>query len=164
VSKRKQRNPHYLQSLSPGNSSWILLRNNTTLLEVMITCIQNGQHYGKKETKQCHSSQISSIPCAPSWVSNILSDIWCSSIMVLCMDTSKPKWNFHTSHPWERPIDMQSKLRRSSNKRCDNLGLETPHRKIQERVAPTHRKKDRSNMDNIKTTIPSRKQRRTLKK
>jgi hypothetical protein len=26
------------------------------------------------------SSQISSIPCTPSWVSNILSDIWCSSM------------------------------------------------------------------------------------
>jgi hypothetical protein len=34
---------------------------------------------------------------------------------------------------------MLSKLSRRSNKRHDNLGLGTPHRKI--RVAPTHRKK-----------------------
>jgi hypothetical protein len=94
VSRRKQRNPHYLQSRSPGSPSGMLLRNNTTLLEVMTTCIQNGPHCGRKETKQCPSSQISSIPCAPSWVSNILSDIWCSSIMVVCIDTSRMKWSF----------------------------------------------------------------------
>jgi hypothetical protein len=127
----------------------------------MMTCIPNGPHCGKKETKQCQSSQISSIPCAPRWVSNIQSDIWCSSIMVLCIDTSRLKWNFWTSHPWARPTDMPSKSSRSSNKRCDNLGLGTPHNKIQERVAPTHRTKDRENMDSIRTTSPSRKQRRT---
>jgi hypothetical protein len=53
VSKRKQRNPHYLQSWPPGNPSGMLLRNNTTLSEVMTTCIPNGPHCGKKETKQC---------------------------------------------------------------------------------------------------------------
>jgi hypothetical protein len=117
VSKRKQRNPHYLQSQPPGNPSGMLLRNNTTLSEVMTTCIPNGPHCGKKETKQCQISQISSIPCAPRWVSNIRSDIWCSSIAVLCIDTSRPKWNFWTSHPWARPTDMSSKSSRSSNKR-----------------------------------------------
>jgi hypothetical protein len=30
----------------------------------------------KRGAKQCRSSPIPSIPCAPSWVSNILSDIW----------------------------------------------------------------------------------------
>jgi hypothetical protein len=44
------------------------------------------------------------------------------------------------------------------------LGLGTPHRKIQERAAPTHRTKDRENMDNIRTTSPSRKKRRTLER
>jgi hypothetical protein len=73
VRKRKQRNPHYLQSRPSGNPSGMLLRNNTTLSEVMTTCIPNGPHCGKKETKKCQSSQISSIPCAPSWVSNIQS-------------------------------------------------------------------------------------------
>jgi hypothetical protein len=90
-------------------------------------------------------------------------DIWCSSIVVLCIDTSRLKWNFWTSHPWARPTDMPSKLRRSSNKRCDNLGRGTPHNKSQERVAPAHRTKDRENMDSIRTTSPSHKQRRTPK-
>jgi hypothetical protein len=130
-------------------------------VEVMTTCIPNGPHCGKKETKQCQISQISSIPCAPSWVSKIQSDIWCSSITVLYIDTSRPKWNFWTSHPWARPTDMPSKSSRSSNKRRDNLGLGTPHNKSQERVAPTHRTKDRENMDSIRTTSPSHKQRRT---
>jgi hypothetical protein len=60
-------------------------------VEVMRTCIPNGPHCSKKETKQCQISQISSIPCAPSWVSKIQRDIWCSSIAVLCIDTSRPK-------------------------------------------------------------------------
>jgi hypothetical protein len=127
----------------------------------MTTCIPNGPHYGKKETKQCWSSQISSIPCAPSWVSKIRSDIWCSSIMVLYIDTSILKWNLWTSHPWARPIDMSSKSSKGSNKRCDNLGMGTPHSKIQEREAPTHRKKDIANMDSIRTTSSRSKQRRT---
>jgi hypothetical protein len=87
--------------------------------------------------------------------------LWCSSIVVLCIDTSRSKWNFWTSHPWTRPTDMSSKLSRSSNKRRDNLGLGTPHKKIQEREAPTHRTKDRENMGSIKTTSIRRKQRRT---
>jgi hypothetical protein len=87
----------------------ILLRNNTTILEVMMTCIQDGLHCGKKETKQCQSSLMSSIPCAPIWVSNILRNIWCSSTTMVCIDTSRHKWSFWTSHPWPRPIDMPSK-------------------------------------------------------
>jgi hypothetical protein len=94
VSKRKQRKPHYFQSRPHRNPSGMLLRKNTTLSEVMTTCIPNGPHNGKKETKQCQILQISSIPCAPSWVSKIQSDIWCSSIAVLCIDTSRLKWNF----------------------------------------------------------------------
>jgi hypothetical protein len=39
VSKRKKRNPHYLQSQSPRSPSGILLRKNTTMLEAM-TIIQ----------------------------------------------------------------------------------------------------------------------------
>jgi hypothetical protein len=95
----------------------------------MTTCIPNGPHCGKKETKQCQISQISSIPCTPSWVSNIQSDIYCSSIVVLCIDTSRLKWNFLTYHPWAWPTDMPSKSSRSSNKRCDNLGLGTTTKK-----------------------------------
>jgi hypothetical protein len=134
------------------------------MLEVMTTCIPNGPHCSKKEIKQFQSSQISSIPCAPNWVSKIQSDIWCSSIVVLCIDTSRPKWNFWTSHPWAQPTNMPSKSSKSSNKRRGNLGLGTTHSKSQERVAPTHRTKGRSKMDSIKTTSPSRKQRRTPEK
>jgi hypothetical protein len=76
VSKRKQRNPHYLQSRPPGIPLRILLRNNTTLSKVMTTCIPNGPHCGKKETKKCQISRLSFIPCAPSWVSKIKSDIF----------------------------------------------------------------------------------------
>jgi hypothetical protein len=83
---------------------------------------------------------------------------------VLCIDTSRPKWNFWSSHPWARPTDMPSKSSRSSNKRRGNLGLETPHNKSQERAAPTHKTKDKVNMDSIRTTSPSRKERRTPKR
>jgi hypothetical protein len=88
-------------------------------------------------------------------------DIWCSSIVVLRIDIYKPKWNLWTYHPWARPTDMSSKSSRSSNKRHGNLGLGTPHIKIQEREAPTHITKDRENMDCIKTTSPSHKKIRT---
>jgi hypothetical protein len=50
--KKEIRNPHYLQSRSPGSPSGMLSRNNTTLSEVMTTCIQNGPHCDMKETKQ----------------------------------------------------------------------------------------------------------------
>ena len=93
-----------------------------------------------------------------------MSDIWCSSIMVVYIDTSRMKWSFWTSHPWAQPTDMLSKSSRSSNKRRRNLGLGTPHKKIQERAAPTHRTKDRENMDSIRTAIPSHKKRRTPKR
>jgi hypothetical protein len=59
---------------------------------------------------------------------------------------------------------MSSKSSRISNKRHNNLGLGTPHKKIQEREAPNHRTKDRSNMESIRTTSPSHKQRRTLER
>jgi hypothetical protein len=87
----------------------MLLRNNTTLFEFMTTCIQDGPHYDRKETRQCQSSQISSIPCAPGWVSNIMREIWCSSTTTFYIDRSIPKLNFWTSHPWVQPIDILSK-------------------------------------------------------
>jgi hypothetical protein len=157
VRKRKQRKPHYFQLQPPGNPSGMLLRKNNTLSEVMMTCIPNGPHCGKKETIQCQISQISSIPCTPSWVSKIQSDIWFSSIAVLCIDTYRSKWNFWTSHSWARPTDMLSKSSRSSNKRRGNLGLGTPHNKSWERAALTHITKDRENIDSIRTTSPSHK-------
>jgi hypothetical protein len=59
---------------------------------------------------------------------------------------------------------MMSKSSRSSNKRHDNLGLGTPHNKIQEGVAPTHKTKDREKMESIKKTSPSHKKIRTLER
>ena len=141
----------------------MLLRNNTTLLEIIMTCTQNGPHCRRKETKRCLSSHISSIPCAPRWVSKILRNIWCSNIVAICIYTSRMKWTFWTSHPWAQPTDILSKSSISSNKRCRNFGLGTPHNKIQERAAPTHRTKGRENMDSIRTTSPRCKQRRTPK-
>jgi hypothetical protein len=55
---------------------------------------------------------------------------------------------------------MPSKSRKILNKRHDNLGLVTPHNKRKERVSPTCIEKDRENMDRLRTTSPSRKQRR----
>jgi hypothetical protein len=124
-----------------------------------VTCTQNGPHCGRKETTQCLSSQIYSIPCTPSWVSNILSDIWCSSIAVVFIDTSRLKWIFWTSRPWAQPTNIPSKSSKISNKRHDNFGLGTPHRKSQERVAPTCRTKDRAKTDDLRKT--SHKQRMT---
>jgi hypothetical protein len=118
----------------------------------MMTCIPDGPHCGKKDTKQCYISQISSIPYAPSWVLKIHRDIWCSSIVDLYIDTSRPKWNFWTSRPWVRTIDMSSKSSRSTNKRCDNLGLGTPRSKNQERATPTYKTKDKEKMDSMRTT------------
>jgi hypothetical protein len=152
VSKRKHRNPHYLQSQPPENPLGMILRNNTTLPKVMMTCIPNVPHCDKKEIKQCNISQISSIPYAPCWVSKIQRDIWCLSIVVLFIDESKLKLNLWTSHPWAQPIDMSSKSSKSSNKRRDNLGLGTPRNKNQERVTPTYRTKDKVKMDSIRTT------------
>jgi hypothetical protein len=79
----------------------------------------------------------------------------------LCIDTSRPKWNLCTSCPWAQPTDMSSKSSRISNKRCDNLGLRTPHIKSQEMANPTHRINHRSKMDSINTTNPSHKKRST---
>jgi hypothetical protein len=52
VRKRKHRNPHYLQSQSHVSPLGMLLRKNTTLLEVMTTYTQNGPCCGRKETKR----------------------------------------------------------------------------------------------------------------
>jgi hypothetical protein len=59
---------------------------------------------------------------------------------------------------------MPPKSRRSSNKRCGNLGLGTPHIKIYERVSPTYRIKDREKMDHLRTTNLGCKKRRTLER
>jgi hypothetical protein len=52
MSKRKHRDPKLFVVHPLGVPSRLLLRNNTTLLEVMTTYIQDGPHCGKKGTKQ----------------------------------------------------------------------------------------------------------------
>jgi hypothetical protein len=146
VRKRKWRDLHYFHFHPLGVSLGMLLRNKTTMLEVMTTCIQYGPHSGRKETKMCQISPMSSIPCTPRYVSNIMSDVWCKSIVVFYIDTSKNKWSFWTYHSLEWPIDIFSKLSRSLNKRGAILGLGTPHRKRRERESKTCRTKDRENM------------------
>jgi hypothetical protein len=88
------RNLQYFRSHPLGIISGMLLRNNTTLLEDMMTSIPNGPHCDMKRTRQYQNSQISSIPCAPSWVSKTLNIIWFSSTATFCIDTSKHKWIF----------------------------------------------------------------------
>jgi hypothetical protein len=94
VSKRPQRNPHCLHSYPLGVLSGMLLRNNITLLEAKMTSIQDGPRCIKKGTKQFQSSQMSSIPCAPRWVSKTLNDTWFSSTTTVYIDTSRQKWSF----------------------------------------------------------------------
>jgi hypothetical protein len=84
------------------------------------------------------------------------------SIMTISIDTSIHKWSFWTSRPWERAIDMMSKASIRLNKRHDSLGLQTPHSRSKEKVAPTCRTKGKARMNNLKTTSLNRKQRRTM--
>jgi hypothetical protein len=51
--KKETKEPSLFIVKPPGIPSGMLLRNNTTLSEVMMTYIPNGPHCGKKETKQC---------------------------------------------------------------------------------------------------------------
>jgi hypothetical protein len=56
------------------------------------------------------------------------------------------------------------KIEQKLKQKTWQFGPGNPSQKIQERVAPTHRTKDREKMDSIRTTSPSRKQRRTLER
>ena len=59
-----------------GHLLWTLLRGSITLSETMKTSTRDGPHCGRKGTKQCKSSPISSTPCAQSLVLETPSDIW----------------------------------------------------------------------------------------
>jgi hypothetical protein len=76
VRKTPQRSLEYLGSSPLGTLLWMPSRNNITLLETTMTSTRDGPHCVRRGTKQCQSSQIPSIPCTPSWVSETLSDIW----------------------------------------------------------------------------------------
>jgi hypothetical protein len=128
----------------------------------MTTYIQDGSHYDRKGTKPCQISPMSSIPCTLRWVSKTLSAIWCSSIAMVYIDTSKHKCSFWTFLPWAWPINMLSKSSRSLNRRHDSLGMKKPHNRSREKVAPTHRTKGKKRMGSLRTTSPNRKQIRTM--
>jgi hypothetical protein len=53
VRKRKKRDLHYLKFHPLEVPSGMPLRKNTTLLEVMMTYIQDGPYCNRKGTKHC---------------------------------------------------------------------------------------------------------------
>jgi hypothetical protein len=57
-------------------------------------------------------------------------------------------------------VKIEQKLKQKTRQ----FGPGNPHNKIQERVAPTHRTKEREKMGSIRTTSTSHKQRRTLER
>jgi hypothetical protein len=57
---------------------------------------------------------------------------------------------------------MLSKSSKILNKRHNNLGLQTPHSRSKEKVAPNHRKNGIERIENLKKTSPNYKQRRTM--
>jgi hypothetical protein len=87
----------------------MILRNNTTLLEVMTTYLQDIPQCGRKGNKQCQSSPKSSIPCAPSWVSKTLSDIRCSSITVSYIDKVVEEYKYIFPSATGVPLHCQVK-------------------------------------------------------
>jgi hypothetical protein len=118
----------------------------------------------ERDWKQCHSSQISSIPCAPSCVSNIMINMFFSSTSKVFIDTSRHKCNFCTSRRWARPIDILSRSSRSLNKRNESLGLGTPHSRRRSREAPTHKIKGIAKMDILRIASLNCKQIRTMER
>jgi hypothetical protein len=56
------------------------------------------------------------------------------------------------------------KIKQKIKQKTKHLGLGTPHRKRKERVPPTHKTKEKENMDSLRKTSPIRKQRRTPKR
>jgi hypothetical protein len=147
-----------------GIPSWMPLKNNTTLLEATRTSTPDGPPCVRKGTRQYQISPIFSIPCAPNWVSKTLSDIWCSNTVVFCIDTFKQKWSFWTSHHWVRHIDMLSRSSRNLSRRGESLDLQTPHSQSREKVAPTHKTRDREKMATLRTTSPSCNTRRVMRR
>jgi hypothetical protein len=164
VSKVPLRNLQYLRLPPLGIILGMLLRNNTTLLEATMTNIRDEPHCDRKGTRQYHVSQISSIPFTPTWVSRTPNNIWCSSTITFCIDTSKQESSFWTSHHWERHFNMLSKSSRNLNRRSESLDLQFPHNRSRVKATPTHIKKDRVRMDNLRTTSQRRKQRRVMRR
>jgi hypothetical protein len=132
------------------------LKNNTTLLEATRTSTQDGPRCVKKGTRQYQISPIFSIPYVPNWVSKTLNNIWCSNTMAICKDTFKQKWSFWTFHHYVWLIDMLSRSSRNLRRRGEILDIQSPHSLSREMETPTHKIRDRENMDTLRTTNPSR--------
>jgi hypothetical protein len=147
-----------------GIPSETLLKNNTTLLEAMRTSTPDGPPYVKKGTRQYHISVRFSIPCAPNWVSNTLSIIWCSNSVVVFIYTFKQKWNFWTSPHWERHIDTRSRLSRNLRTKGESLVLQTPYSRSREKEALAHIERYQVEMATLKTTSPSCNTRREMRR
>ena len=115
------------------------------------TSTWDGPHYGKRRANQFQSSPIASIPCAPSWVSKTLNEIWFWNTVGLYTDTSKLKWIFWTSHHSVLPIDMLLKSSRNlSTGTNENSGLQIRNNRSMRKMtltnsllktSPRHRKR-----------------------
>jgi hypothetical protein len=134
--QRAWRNLQFLWWPLHGIPSGTPLKNNTTLLEATRTSTPDGPPYIKKGTRQYQTSPIFSIPYAPNWVSNILSIIWCSNTMVVCIDTFKHKWSSWTSPHWARLIDTLSRSSINLSRNDESLDLQTPHSPKQGKGSP----------------------------
>jgi hypothetical protein len=87
--KRAIEESQYLWSPLHGIPSKIPLKNYTTLLEATRTSTPDGPPCVRKGTRQYQISPIFSIPYTPNWVSKTMHDIWCSNIVIVCIDTFK---------------------------------------------------------------------------
>jgi hypothetical protein len=59
---------------------------------------------------------------------------------------------------------MLSKLSINLNRRNRNLDLQIPHRRSRVKVPPTHKTKDRERMDLLRTTNPSKKEIKVMRR
>jgi hypothetical protein len=140
------------------------LNSSTTLLEAMRTSTPDGPPYVKKGTRQYQTSPTFSIPYAPNWVSNILSIIWFSNTMVVCIYTFKQKWISWISPHWAWLIDTLSRSSRNLRRNGKSLDLPTPHNRSREKETPTHIARDQVDMVSLGKTHPSRNTRRSTRR
>src|ERR1700733_14061752 len=124
ASRRMKVQAHYFQPHPLGMTSGMPSRSSTTLSKAMRTNTSNGPHCGRDETKMFQSSQTFFIPFAHSWVSKILSGIWCSNTAAAYTDTSRKRWSSWTSpHSAQHTVTL-SKSSKSSNRRRETLDLQ----------------------------------------
>lgn len=164
LSKGPWRNLQFLWWPLHGIPFRMPLKNSTTFLEATRTSTPDVPPYIKKGTSQYQTSPIFSIPYALNWVSNILSVIWCSNTMTVCIDTFKHKWSSWTSPHWAWLIDTLSRLRKNLSRNDESLDLQTPHNQSREKETPTHTTRDQVNMATLRTIYPSHNTRREMRR